>query len=166
MGNSSQKRLAGASLRRAQNEGVWPSSCGQREQSGTQIPIIAGLFLPLDRTGESLWPAQRQLPGIPSRDPPGQSISEEESPSVLSPPHSPWQLQPTQPHCPLLPARGGQGYKGSNPISPHVGWGVGGVGGSLTLLEPFQAPTPSVKTEPNLKGCDWTWVPEASTLPS
>ena len=41
-------------------------------------------------------------------------------------------------------------------------WG----GGALTLLEPFQAPIPSVKTEPNLKGCDWTWVPEASSLPS
>lgn len=68
--------------------------------------------------------------GEGAQEKPGHSLT---SPSTLA-------ASVTQPHCPLLPAQGGQGCKDLNPISTHAGEDPGPRESSL-------APAPSVKTE-------------------
>lgn len=161
MGNGSQKRQAEARLWRSQNEGS--GNHRQFRQSVTQIPIVEGFFPSLDKnlsTGEAPWPAQRQLPGIPFRDPHpnsplprrGQRVKEEEKPESsgerpklppphrLRPPHPPWQLLPA---ATLPPAVG----PGSARLQGLQSWSARVRRRSLAPRA-FLAPASSVKTEP------------------
>lgn len=60
-----------------------------------------------------------------------------QSPGSLSPPHPPSQGQHTWPHCPLLPAWGGQGCKDLNSVSALAEGGTLAPG-SLSWLLPSQ----------------------------